>query len=76
MNVICYYLSVEQCHLIIWIIGKSEEEERGVKMRPDTSNQKNIGIKKELNNYEEYIVLSRIIKVKAVQPRMITFMRP
>ena len=53
MNVICYYLSVEQCQLIIWITGKSAEEERLVKMRSDTSNQKNVGIKKELNNYEE-----------------------
>ena len=50
-------MSVEQCQLIIWIIGKSAEEERGVKMRSDTSNQKNIGIKKELNNYEELCYL-------------------
>lgn len=39
------------------LLVKAAEEERGVKMRPDTSNQKNIGIKKELNNYEELCYL-------------------
>jgi len=57
------------------LLVKAAVEERGIRMRPDTSNQKNIGKKNSVKQLWG-IVLSRIIKVKVVQPRMITFMRP